>query len=54
MLLLSGRAAPTQERWLTPSVRGIDTARLLADLGHEIPAALLPSLLTSVLGAPDP
>jgi MFS family permease len=39
-------------RWLTPGVRGIGIASLLADLGHEIPTALLPSLLTSTLGAP--
>ena len=38
--------------WLTPGVRGIGLASLLADLGHEIPTALLPSFLTSVLGAP--
>jgi MFS family permease len=38
--------------WLTPGVRGIGAASLLADLGHEIPTALLPSLLTSTLGAP--
>jgi MFS family permease len=38
--------------WLTPGVRGIGTASLLADLGHEVPTALLPSLLTSTLGAP--
>jgi hypothetical protein len=35
---------PDQE-WLTPGVRGIGLASLLADLGHEIPTALLPSLL---------
>ena len=29
-------------RWLTPGVRGIGTASLLADLGHEVPAALPP------------
>ena len=40
------------ERWLTPGVRGIGTASLLADLGHEVPTAPLPSLLTSTLGAP--
>lgn len=40
------------EQWLTPGVRGIGTASLLADLGHEVPTALLPSLLTSTLGAP--
>lgn len=40
------------ERWLTPGVKGIGTASLLADLGHEIPTALLPSFLTSTLGAP--
>ncbi|WP_328690176.1 MFS transporter [Streptomyces phaeochromogenes] len=43
---------PEQERWLTPGVRGIGTASFLADVGHEIPTALLPSLLTSTLGAP--
>jgi MFS family permease len=40
------------EAWLTPGVRGIGTASLLADVGHEIPTALLPSLLTSTIGAP--
>jgi MFS family permease len=40
------------ERWLTPGVRGIGAASLLADLGHEIPTALLPSLVTTTLGAP--
>jgi hypothetical protein len=51
-------AAPTAtseaspQPWLTPGVRGIGTASLLADLGHEVPTALLPSLLTSTLGAP--
>lgn len=39
-------------RWLTPGVAGIGTASLLSDLGHEIPTSLLPSLLTSTLGAP--
>jgi MFS family permease len=45
-------AAPTEARWLTPGVRGIGAASLLADLGHEVPTALLPSFLTSTLGAP--
>lgn len=44
--------APDEEQWLTPGVRGIGTASFLADVGHEIPTALLPSLLTSTLGAP--
>jgi len=39
-------------RWLTPGVKGIGSASLLSDAGHEIPTALLPSLLTSTLGAP--
>jgi MFS family permease len=39
-------------RWLTAGVGGIGAASLLADLGHEIPTALLPSLLTTTLGAP--
>ena len=40
------------DRWLTHGVGGIGTASLLADAGHEVPTALLPSLLTSTLGAP--
>ena len=38
--------------WLTRGVAGIGGASFLADVGHEIPTALLPSLLTSTLGAP--
>lgn len=38
--------------WLTKGVAGIGGASLLSDLGHEVPTALLPSLLTSTLGAP--
>lgn len=38
--------------WLSPGVRGIGAASFLADVGHEIPTALLPALLTSTLGAP--
>ncbi|MFI1769353.1 MFS transporter [Streptomyces sp. NPDC020800] len=49
---LTELARPEKERWLTPGVRGIGTASFLADVGHEIPTALLPSLLTSTLGAP--
>lgn len=41
-----------ESRWLTPGVAGIGTASLLADLGHEVPTALLPSLLASTLHAP--
>ena len=37
---------------MTPGVAGIGVASFLADVGHEIPTALLPSLLTSTLGAP--
>jgi MFS family permease len=43
---------PTTERWLGPGVAGIGTASFLADVGHEIPTALLPNLLTTTLGAP--
>jgi hypothetical protein len=38
--------------WLTRGVGGIGAASLLSDLGHEVATALLPSLLTSILGAP--
>jgi hypothetical protein len=44
----------TSERWLTPGVRGIGAASFLADVGHEIPTALFPNLLTATLGAPPP
>lgn len=37
--------------WLTTPVRGIGAASFFADLGHEIPTALLPGLLTGPLGA---
>jgi MFS family permease len=40
------------QAWLTPGVAGIGAASLLADVGHEVPTALLPSFLTSTLGAP--
>lgn len=48
----TGPAASATTKWLTPGVGGIGVASLLADLGHEVPTSLLPSLLTSTLGAP--
>ena len=42
----------TASGWLTPGVKGFGGASLLADIGHEIPTSLLPSPLTSTLGAP--
>ncbi|MEU2391297.1 MFS transporter [Streptomyces sp. NPDC007369] len=50
-IVLPGGSAPDGNRWLTRGVKGIGSASLLADVGHEIPTALLPSLLSS-LGAP--
>ena len=46
----SGEA--TAPRWFSRGVAGIGTSSFLADLGHEIPTALLPSLLTATLHAP--
>ena len=43
---------PAEPRWLTRGVAGIGGASLLSDLGHEVPTSLLPSFLTSTLGAP--
>ena len=40
------------DTWFSRGVAGIGGASLLADVGHEVPTALLPSLLTSTLGAP--
>jgi MFS family permease len=47
----SGGGGDESRRWLTRGVAGIGSASFLADAGHEIPTALLPSLLTSSLGA---
>ncbi len=38
--------------WLNRGVGAIGSASFFSDLGHEVPTALLPSLLTSTLGAP--
>src|SRR3954452_24860722 len=46
------QAPPGSRRWLTRGVAGIGTASFLADVGHEIPTALLPALPTSTLDAP--
>ena len=40
------------KRWFGRGVGGIGGASFLADLGHEVPTVLLPSLLTSTLRAP--
>lgn len=45
--------APDQGRWLTPGVVGVGTASLFSDSGHEMVTSLLPTLLTSTLGAID-
>jgi MFS family permease len=49
---MSKPTTEAHERWLGPGVAGIGTASFLADVGHEIPTALLPNLLTATLGAP--
>jgi MFS family permease len=48
----TGTEAGTGRPWFGPGVAGIGGASLLADVGHEVPTALLPSLLTTTLGAP--
>src|SRR4051795_9006228 len=50
--LLRLSAEADEQRWFLPGVRAIGAASLLSDLGHEVPTALLPSFLTSTLGAP--
>ncbi len=45
------RRVNEERRWLTPGVRGIGAASLLSDLGHEVPTALLPRLITSLGGS---
>lgn len=48
--------APTETEptppWLTRGVAGIGVASFLSDLGHEVPTSLLPSFLTTTIGAP--
>jgi MFS family permease len=44
--------AAETEQWFVPGVAGIGFASFLSDVGHEVPTALLPSFLTSTLGAP--
>ncbi len=41
-----------EEPWLNRSVAAIGGASFFADLGYEMPTSLLPSFLTSTLGAP--
>lgn len=48
----SASGSARRREWLTPGVGGIGTASFLADVGHEIPTALLPSFVTTTLGAP--
>jgi len=50
--VMSDATPKPRERWLGPGVAGIGTASFLADVGHEIPTALLPNLLTANLSAP--
>ncbi|MHB8060282.1 MAG: MFS transporter [Gaiellaceae bacterium] len=45
-------SASEDERWFTRSVAAIGGASFFADLGYEMPTSLLPSFLTSTLGAP--
>jgi MFS family permease len=39
-------------RWLNRGVAGIGVASFFSDVSHEVPTALLPSFLTTTLGAP--
>jgi MFS family permease len=43
---------PAEPSWRNRSSVGIGLASLLSDAGHEVPTSLLPSFLTSTLGAP--
>ncbi|CUU60438.1 Sugar phosphate permease [Parafrankia irregularis] len=43
---------PSGRLWLTPGVGGIGTASFLADVGHEVPTALMAGFVTVTLGAP--
>jgi MFS family permease len=43
--------AEPRERWLTPGVGGVGVASFFSDTGHEVTTAVLPSFLTTTLGA---
>lgn len=45
-------SADAETHWLNRGVVAIGSSSLLADLGYEVPTALLPAFLTSTLGAP--
>jgi MFS family permease len=44
-------SADARQRWLTPGVGGVGAASFFSDAGHEVTTAVLPSFLTSTLGA---
>jgi MFS family permease len=50
--VLPAAAGNRGPRWFGRAVGGIGAASFLSDVGYEVPTALLPSFLTSVLGAP--
>lgn len=45
-------AETSDRQWMTCGVGGIGAASFLADVGHEVPTALMASLVTGTLGAP--
>lgn len=47
-----GASVQAPRKWFSRGVAGIGGASFLADLGHEVPTSLLPSLLNSNLHAP--
>lgn len=51
---MADRSSPSRgdAPWFNPGVRSVGLASFLSDVGHEIPTSLLPSFLTSTLGAP--
>ncbi|HEX5902768.1 MAG TPA: MFS transporter [Actinomycetota bacterium] len=49
---MKSAASEDRRTWLTSGVGGIGVASLLSDAGHEVPTSLLPSFLSSTLGAP--
>lgn len=45
------RAGRAEGRWLTPGVAGIGAASFFSDAGHEMASSVLPTFLSSTLGA---
>jgi hypothetical protein len=50
MRKLTGASSADRRPWLAPGVGGIGSASFLADVGYQVPTALMASFVTATLG----